>query len=217
MAGAKAPRQPRRGRRRWILLGGGLLVLALAGTGTVMALVSDDPPPPRPGGDGSRHGESAGDPNGRWLRRDRDIPPQYRRLIVRAGTWCETPGMSPALVAAMLKVESGFDPELADPSRHQYGIARWTPVALVRWQPGGASNPEPRPADISPELSIPALGRYLCDAGARVSRLPGDPALNLAATYRASVRQVVRARGVPPRTRGYADQVRRHLLEYRPN
>ncbi|MGR6922011.1 hypothetical protein ACU635_47850 [[Actinomadura] parvosata] len=32
----------------------------------------------------------------RWLREDSDIPREYRTLIVRAGTYCAEPGLSPA-------------------------------------------------------------------------------------------------------------------------
>ncbi|OLT12231.1 hypothetical protein BJF79_22895 [Actinomadura sp. CNU-125] len=126
------------------------------------------------------------------------------------------PGLSPALIAAMLKAESGFDPHLADPAKDEYGIARWTPHVLVHWQPGGLDNPEPRPEEITPELSIPAMGRFLCYWGKDLEGVPGDPALNLAATYRTSSRTVVEAGGVPAEYRAYAARVRRYLDDYRP-
>ncbi|MFI6522075.1 serine/threonine-protein kinase [Spirillospora sp. NPDC050679] len=219
-ARAGARENGRRGPgRRGLLLAGAVAAMVLAGGGTVLALAGGGPDPaPRgaarpspPGG----HGQGPGDPGGRFLRLDRDIPPQYRRLIVRAGTWCETRGLSPALVAAMLKVESGFDADLADPGRNEYGIARWRPGALARWQPGGLGNAEPRPADITPEASIPAMGRFLCHWGGSLTGVPGDPALNLAATYRSSAKAVVRARGVPPRVRPYTRKVARYLAYYR--
>ncbi|WP_051468727.1 serine/threonine-protein kinase [Actinomadura oligospora] len=210
------PRRFRRHRRRRILLAAAALALAAAG-GTGTLLVVND------GGTlGLAHhtgGNDAGpgDPNGRWLRTDRDIPAQYRRLIVRAGTWCQLKGLSPALIAAMLKVESGFDPNLSDPVKDEYGIARWTPHVLTAWQPGGLNNPEPRLDDITPDLSIPAMGRFLCYWGKDLTNVPGDPAQNLAATYRTSSKRVVAAKGPPPKYRTYCTQVARYVAYYRPS
>ncbi|WP_344435654.1 hypothetical protein, partial [Actinomadura luteofluorescens] len=154
--------------------------------------------------------------NRQWLRAGSDVPARYRDLIVQAGTWCELRGLSPTLIAAMLKAESGFDPRLADPGRDEYGIARWTPHVLAFWQPGGLDNPEPRPAQITPELSIPAMGRFLCYWGKDLKDVPGDPALNLAAAYRTSATTVVKTGGVPARVRPYTEKVRRFMDDYRP-
>ncbi|WP_433469005.1 protein kinase domain-containing protein [Spirillospora sp. CA-128828] len=165
----------------------------------------------RGGGD-----SAAGERDARWLRPGSDIPARYRDLIVQAGTWCRLHGLSPALIAAMLKAESGFDPRLSDPAKDEYGIARWTPHVLVFWQPGGLDNPEPRPAQITPELSIPAMGRFLCFWGKDLKDVPGDPALNLAAAYRSSAKTVVKAGGVPARFKPYTENVRRYMDDYRP-
>ncbi|MDL4770641.1 serine/threonine-protein kinase [Actinomadura xylanilytica] len=195
---------PARGRRRLAVITGGTLVgLSLAGGGAFWAF----------GGSGGS-GESA--PDGKWLRAGSDVPPQYRALIVQAGTWCDMKGLSPALIAAMLKAESNFDAKLSDPAGDEYGIARWTPKVLVFWQPGGLNNPEPKPAAITPELSIPAMGRYLCYWGKDLRDLPGDPALNLAATYRSSSKTVAQAGGVPARFKPYTDKVHRYLEDYLP-
>ncbi|MFG2006073.1 serine/threonine-protein kinase [Spirillospora sp. NPDC048911] len=207
----------RKGRLLWTA-GGALAALLLVTGGTVWAIAGDDeranhaPAAPR-----KEHGASMGDPNGRWLRTDRGIPPQYRRLIVRAGTWCEIPGLSPALIAAMLKTESNFDPDLSDPKADEYGIARWTPSVLSRWQPGGSNNPAPRPADITPELSVPAMGRFLCSLGRQIETVPGDPALNLAGLYRSGVEKVKKSGGVPPAYRPYTQKVDQYLKIYRPS
>ncbi|MFB4299571.1 hypothetical protein [Actinomadura sp. NTSP31] len=156
------------------------------------------------------------DPYARWLRSDSDVPRVYRGLIVQAGRSCEVSGMSPALIAAMLKVESGFDPRLRDPGRDEYGIARWTPAVLAYWQPGGVSEPAPRPEQITPVLSIPALGRYLCSFGKDLKNVPGDPAVNLAVAYRTSPRSVVESKGVPPQQRAYSGRVAYYIRQYRP-
>lgn len=193
----------RRARHRSLAAATALAAAATAAAGTYWALAG-------PAG-GAHHR-----PADRWLRAGSDVPDRYRGLIVQAGTWCRMPGLSPALIAAMLKAESGFDPHLSDPARDEYGIARWTPRVLVFWQPGGLDNPEPAPARITPELSIPAMGRFLCFWGKDLKNVPGDPALNLAATYRTSSKTVVKAGGVPAKVRPYTDLVRRYLDDYRP-
>ncbi|MFC4908443.1 serine/threonine-protein kinase [Actinomadura gamaensis] len=215
LPGNRPARRRGRTRRRLLLAGGALALVAAAGGGTVLALTGG-------AGSGSGHHSGSrdsgpGDPGGRWLRTDRGIPVQYRRLIVRAGTWCELKGLSPALIAAMLKVESDFDPNLSDPAKDEYGIARWTPHVLTFWQPGGLNNPEPHPEDITPDLSIPAMGRYLCYWGKDLANVPGDPALNLAATYRSSSQKVVAAKGPPPKYRAYCAEVGRYIAYYRPS
>ncbi|MEV5574548.1 serine/threonine-protein kinase [Spirillospora sp. NPDC052269] len=205
----------RRRRRRILLAAAALAVAVAGGTGTLLAV----------GGGGelglAQHtsGNVSGpdDPGGRWLRTDRGIPAQYRSLIVRAGTWCRLRGLSPALIAAMLKVESDFNAKLADPVKDEYGIARWTPHVLTAWQPGGLNNPEPRPSAITPNLSIPAVGRFLCYWGKDLANVPGDPSLNLAATYRTSSKRVVAAKGPPAKYHDYVTQVGRYLAYYRPS
>ncbi|MDF5758738.1 protein kinase [Spongiactinospora sp. TRM90649] len=156
-----------------------------------------------------------GDPTGRLLRLDSDIPKEYRALIVGAGTRCELRGLSPTLIAAMLKAESDFDAALSDPSVDEYGIARWTPSVLWHWQPGGLKSPQPTPP-ITPELSITAMGRFLCGLGPRIVDIPGDPALNLAALYRSGVDPMHRDGGVPKRWRDYVDKVGRYMRDYAP-
>ncbi|MEK8171263.1 hypothetical protein NKH77_22810 [Streptomyces sp. M19] len=59
------------------------------------------------------------------------MPVIYRKLIVDSAHTCVQPDVSPALIAAMLKVESDFDPDLSDPAADEFGIARWTPGAAL--------------------------------------------------------------------------------------
>ncbi|MFC5750922.1 serine/threonine-protein kinase [Actinomadura rugatobispora] len=209
---AAAPDRRRRPGRRTLLAAGS--AVAAAGVAAVAAF------PTLGDGDGEGRASDAAnagtDPRGRWLRTDADIPAQYRTLIVQAGTSCKVEGLSPALIAAILKVESGFDPKLSDPGMNEYGIARWTPRMLMHWQPGGLGNPEPRPAQITPELSIPAIGRYLCYWGKDLADAPGDPALNLAAAYRTSAKMVRESLGVPEKHQAYMARVANLIEMYEP-
>jgi hypothetical protein len=148
------------------------------------------------------------------LRTGAGVPSRYRRLIVTAGTTCDVPGLSPALVAAMLKVESDFDPDLSDPARDEYGIARWTPRVLAHYLP--QPQPTPPAPPFPPDVSIPAVGRFLCYLSPRLAGVPGDPALLLAAAYRTSATTVTQAGGVPPALRAHVDQVGQYLRRYLP-
>ncbi|WP_328473159.1 protein kinase [Actinoplanes sp. NBC_00393] len=140
------------------------------------------------------------------LRADAGIPVAYRELIVDAGTACAEPGITPALIAAMLKAESNFDPNLSDPAKDEYGIARWTPSVLRFYLPEGQRDEVPAPP-FPPEVSIPAMGRYLCFLAPRLSKVPGDPGLLLAAAYRTSATRVVEEGGPPPKTRDHVARV----------
>ncbi|MFB4318820.1 protein kinase [Actinomadura sp. 21ATH] len=232
LAGARTPPRAREGRRpgRWLRspglglkghrLAGRLRVPILAGGAAVTVMVAAGGAfllaGPPDGADGGTSAARVADPDGRLLRTDAGIPPRYRSLIIKAGSWCDLDGLSPALIAAMLAAESGFDPHLRDPAKDEYGIARWTPNVLVHWQPGGLDHPEPRPDQITPELSIPAMGRFLCYWGKDLKDLPGDPALNLAAMYRTSSRTVRKAGGVPEEYRAHAEKVRKYIETYKP-
>ncbi|MEV0979234.1 protein kinase [Streptomyces sp. NPDC049915] len=156
------------------------------------------------------------------LRTDRGVPVGYRRLIVDSAHDCVQPEVTPALIAAMLKAESDFDPDLSDPHagrEGEYGIARWTP-SLLRWwirADGVPATATPRPP-FSPAESIPAMARYLCymEPLLRPAGLHGDRRVLLAAAYRTSYKKVNAAGGVPPAIRPYADRVTRYLKEYTP-
>ncbi|MCI3276049.1 protein kinase domain-containing protein [Streptomyces cylindrosporus] len=156
------------------------------------------------------------------LRTDKGIPVQYRRLIVDSAHECPRPNVTPALIAAMLKAESNFDPNLSDPSvpgGGEYGIARWTPAVLRWWirADGTPASATPTPP-LTPAQSIPAMGRYLCfiDRGLKTS-LKGDRRLLIAAGYRTSYKKVNAAGGVPPQNRAYTARVAHYLKEYAPS
>ncbi|GGY02795.1 protein kinase domain-containing protein [Streptomyces djakartensis] len=152
------------------------------------------------------------------LRTDRGIPPAYRLLIVETAHDCDQKDVTPVLIAAMLKAESDFDPDLSDPGNDEYGIARWTPRVLRWWmnEDGTPGETVPQPP-FPPAESIPAMGRYLCWIAPRLdARVPGDRRVLIAAAYRTSYATVNKAGGVPSHVRGYADRIAHHLQEYAP-
>ncbi|GAA3338509.1 hypothetical protein GCM10020358_18860 [Amorphoplanes nipponensis] len=146
------------------------------------------------------------------LRPSAPVPPAYRAAIVAAGHQCSAP-VTPALVAAMLKVESNFDPNLRSPQTDEYGIARWTPWVFQQWaedQDGGGASP------MSAADSIYALGHYLCGINSRpeFAKIPGDPALLLAAAFRNGSKRVIAANGVPAAVRNYVNRVAEYIGAY---
>ncbi|MFG3330782.1 serine/threonine protein kinase [Streptomyces tendae] len=213
-------RLPRARRRRGVPAAAAAALVTLAALGYGIARWVDDGRDPgagpRPGGTASVAAASYGAAE---LRTDRDVPPAYRLLIVETAHDCGHEEVSPALIAAMLKVESDFDPDLADPAKDEYGIARWTPSVLRWWmnEDGTPGETVPQPP-FPPAESIPAMGRYLCWITPRLDAgLPGDRSVLVAVAYRTSYRKVNDAGGVPPKYRDYADRVAHHLKEYTPS
>lgn len=181
----------------------GLLTAAVLVIG-VLLLVGGAAPP--------RHHQAD---HGAWLNLDSDVPAAYRGSIVKAGTTCAAPQITPALIASMLKVESDFDAGLSDPANDEYGIARWTPRVLRYYLPPEKQDRVPVPPFDAHE-SILAMGRMLCDLAPQLEGVAGDPALNLAAAYRTASWIVQKENGIPARVRPYTDRVRGHLLQYAP-
>ncbi|MFJ4202597.1 protein kinase [Streptomyces sviceus] len=199
--------------RRTTITAALLAAAAVAGLGYgISARTSDS------GGGGSSASVSPATYGAAELRTGKGVPAAYRVLIVESAHDCAQQDVTPALIAAMLKAESDFDPDLSDPANDEYGIARWTPRVLRFWM-----NADGTPADTVPEPpfppaeSIPAMGRYLCWIAPRLDTgLPGDRRVLIAAAYRTSYDKVNDAGGVPEKYRAYADRVARYLKEYTP-
>ncbi|MGI5457224.1 protein kinase domain-containing protein [Streptomyces sp. CA-249302] len=209
----RSPRLPRRllrrpRSRRSSILSAAAATVAVAALGYGISNRAD------PGGTGS----SPATYGATELRTDKGVPVQYRRLIVDSAHECLQREVSPALLAAMLKSESDFDPDLSDPGKQEYGIARWTPAVLRWWirADGIPASATPAPP-LTPAQSIPAMSRYLCFMEPRLkTSLPGDRRVLLAASYRTSYKKVNAAGGVPPNYRAYCARVAHYLKEYTP-
>ncbi|MFF3729839.1 protein kinase [Streptomyces sp. NPDC002476] len=194
--------RPRRVSRRVWVAGVAAALLVCGGA----YVLRDRPPDPAQYGAGE-------------LRTDQGIPVAYRGLIVDAAHTCESRDVTPALIAALLKTESDFDPGLADPTKDEYGIARWTPRVLYYWLPE-----RQRPARVEdlkppfpPKTSIPAVGRYLCDISRTLAKdVQGNRKVAVAVAYRTSVDIVNEAAGIRPQERAYATKIDRRLDQYTP-
>ncbi|MFE0172728.1 protein kinase [Streptomyces sp. NPDC059002] len=208
---SRSPKLPRlRPRRvRPLPLTAGVLAVALLATGGALALRDKEDPI-----DPATYGADE-------LRTDRGVPTAYRELIVDSAHDCEEKDVTPALIAAILKVESDFDPNLADRAHDEYGIARWTPSVLWYW-----IDPKKRTQRIKdlkppfpPAVSIPSVGRCTCDIARRLygpDRLEGTRAELIAAAYRTSADVVNRTGASPAKYRAHAERVDHHVKEYTP-
>ncbi|MEV5878685.1 protein kinase [Streptomyces sp. NPDC052101] len=202
---------PRRGRRQAVIAGAAAATAAVAVLGYGLSTWAFG------GNDGSADASAAGY-GGSELRTGQGVPVEYRRLIVNSAHACAQPDVTPSLIAAMLKSESDFDPNLSDPGNQEFGIARWTPGVLRWWmrEDGVPASATPTPP-LSPSVSIPAMGRYLCFIDSHLKDgLSGDKRVLIAAGYRTSYKKVNDTGGVPPKYRDYCARVAHYLKEYTP-
>ncbi|NUR89322.1 MAG: protein kinase [Nonomuraea sp.] len=197
------------GDRRKLVIGGVAVVVAAALiAGVLLWRSSSSPTTTTPGPTAAATGPKLG------LRANSDIPADYRPMIIAAGTYCgDVPGLSPALIAALLKRLTNFDPNVNDPVKDEYGIARWTPSVVMFWQEGGASKGEPKPP-YSPAFSLAAMGRFFCTLGPQIKNVPGDPAEKLAALYVSSVNALRRDQGIQPKWQPFVKDVIKYRDQY---
>jgi hypothetical protein len=180
-----------------------LVVRALPDTRTTPD-VAPSPDPVRTTSSGPRPGD---------LRAGGEVPLQYREAITAAAHGCGRPGVTPALIAAILYAESRFDPGKRSPETDEYGIAMWTPTVFKHWAP---KLPDGRIADVfNPDDAIAALGPFLCELSQTVGYLSqNNPQPLIAAGYRVGGQRVRDANGVPPNVSDYVSVVRQKTVEY---
>ncbi|MGW0336353.1 serine/threonine-protein kinase [Streptomyces sp. NPDC003011] len=146
---------------------------------------------------------------------DSDVPKALRPVITKAAHRCTDEEVTPALLAAMLKAESGFDVNAARPASDEYGIAMWTPSVFRAWAVDGDGDGDKD--HLSPPDAIATMSVYVCwlDQRFKQADLPKKdlPAL-VTAGYRTSDRTVIENGGVPGRVRPHVDRVLRYLAEY---
>ncbi|MGW6738900.1 serine/threonine-protein kinase [Streptomyces sp. NPDC055013] len=149
------------------------------------------------------------------IPQDSDVPEALRPVIVSAARRCTDAEVTPALLAALLKAESGFDANAARPATDEHGIAMWTPSVFRAWAVDGDGDGDKD--HLSPPDAIHTMSLYVCwlDQRFKQARLPAEdlPAL-IAAGYRTSDRTVIEERGVPERVRPHVEKVLRFLADY---
>ncbi|MFE6623948.1 protein kinase [Streptomyces sp. NPDC057740] len=149
------------------------------------------------------------------LPENSDVPKALRPVFVAAARRCTDAEVTPALLAAMIKAESGFDANASRPGAGEYGIAMWTPSVFRAWAVDGDGDGDKD--HLSPPDAIHTMSLYVCwlDQRFKEAGLPAAelPAL-IAAGWRTSDRTVIEERGVPERVRPHVDEVLRNLAAY---
>ena len=121
------------------------------------------------------------------------VPQAYAGWVQRAGATCTA--VSPALIAAQIQQESGFDPRAVSPAGAE-GIAQFLPGTWPHWSRDDDGTGNVTPFD-APD-AIMAMGRYDCALAAQVALVPGDKVANMLAAYNAGPAAVLANGGVPP-------------------
>ncbi|MEV5725523.1 NlpC/P60 family protein [Streptomyces pharetrae] len=121
------------------------------------------------------------------------VPAAYQPLVQKYGNMC--PAINPALLAAQLYQESGFNPNAKSPAAAQ-GIAQFIPGT---WATHGVDGDGDGDRDVwDPRDAIPSAAKYDCTLAEYVKDVPGDPTKNMLAAYNAGAYAVIKYRGVPP-------------------
>ncbi|AKG44437.1 bifunctional lytic transglycosylase/C40 family peptidase [Streptomyces sp. JH002] len=123
------------------------------------------------------------------------VPAAYEDLVQEWGNLCDE--LSPALLAAQLNQESGWNPSAQSHAAAQ-GIAQFIPGT---WAVHGIDANGDGVADVwDPEDAIPSAATYNCSLASYVRDVPGDPVENMLAAYNAGPYAVIQYGGVPPYT-----------------
>lgn len=121
------------------------------------------------------------------------VPAAYQRLVQEWGNLC--PAINPALLAAQLYQESGFNPQAKSPAAAE-GIAQFIPGT---WATHGIDGNGDGVRNVwDPQDAIPSAASYDCKLATYVKDAPGDPTHNMLAAYNAGAYAVIKYGGVPP-------------------
>ncbi|MGW6741921.1 C40 family peptidase [Streptomyces sp. NPDC055025] len=133
------------------------------------------------------------------------VPAAYQPLVQKWGNYC--PAINPALLAAQLYQESGWNPSAQSPADAR-GIGQFIPGT---WQAHGIDGDGDGDRDIwDPADAIPSAASYDCELAGYVKDVPGDATNNMLAAYNAGAYAVIKYGGVPPyrETQNYVKVIR---------
>ncbi|MGW1980156.1 C40 family peptidase [Streptomyces sp. NPDC001889] len=133
------------------------------------------------------------------------VPARYQSLVQKWGNLC--PAINPALLAAQLYQESGWNPRAQSHAAAQ-GIAQFIPGT---WATHGVDGDQDGDRDVwDPADAIPSAASYDCALAGYVKKAPGDPTSNMLAAYNAGPYAVIKYGGVPPysETQNYVKIIR---------
>ncbi|MCP3759414.1 bifunctional lytic transglycosylase/C40 family peptidase [Streptomyces sp. TBY4] len=132
------------------------------------------------------------------------VPGKYQSLVQKWGNLCPT--LTPAVLAAQLYSESGWNPGAVSPADAR-GIAQFIPGT---WATQGIDGDGDGDRDIwDPNDAIPSAASYDCVLARQVGKVAGDPVKNMLAAYNAGPGAVQKYGGVPPyrETQGYVKTI----------
>lgn len=132
------------------------------------------------------------------------VPAAYQQLVQTWGNLC--PAINPALLAAQLYQESGFNPKAQSHAAAQ-GIAQFIPGT---WATHGVDGDGDGDRDVwDPNDAIPSAATYDCALAGYVKDVPGNPTENMLASYNAGAYAVIKYNGVPPykETQNYVQRI----------
>jgi hypothetical protein len=132
------------------------------------------------------------------------VPAAYSALVQKWGNLC--PAISPALLAAQLYQESGFNPRAQSQAAAQ-GIAQFIPGT---WASHGIDGDGDGDRDVwDPKDAIPSAASYDCELASYVKKVGGNLTENMLAAYNAGAYAVIKHGGVPPytETRNYVKRI----------
>lgn len=121
------------------------------------------------------------------------VPAAYQPLVQKWGNLCGA--INPALLAAQLYQESGFNPNAKSPAKAE-GIAQFIPGT---WATHGVDGDGDGDRDVwDPNDAIPSAASYDCQLASYVKNAPGNVTENMLAAYNAGAYAVIKYKGVPP-------------------
>lgn len=121
------------------------------------------------------------------------VPAAYQTLVQQWGNLCSA--INPALLAAQLYQESGFNPNAQSPAKAE-GIAQFIPGT---WATHGIDGNGDGKRDVwDPNDAIPSAASYDCKLASYVKDAPGNITENMLAAYNAGAYAVIKYGGVPP-------------------
>ncbi|MEU9452320.1 bifunctional lytic transglycosylase/C40 family peptidase [Streptomyces sp. NPDC048277] len=121
------------------------------------------------------------------------VPAAYSTLVQKWGNLCSA--INPALLAAQLYQESGFNPKAQSAAAAQ-GIAQFIPGT---WATHGIDGNGDGVRNVwDPNDAIPSAASYDCELASYVKDVPGNISDNMLAAYNAGAYAVIKYKGVPP-------------------
>ncbi|MGY6020670.1 C40 family peptidase [Streptomyces spinosirectus] len=132
------------------------------------------------------------------------VPAAYSTIVQKWGNLC--PALNPALLAAQLYQESGFNPNARSAAAAE-GIAQFIPGT---WATHGIDGNGDGVRNVwDPRDAIPSAASYDCQLASYVKDVPGNLTENMLASYNAGSYAVIKYGGVPPykETRNYVKTI----------